>query len=188
MKTYGPGIPKGHSVYMGVDQSYGGFSITYISKEDPTKYKTVVKKFEGGGITRLVAIAEFIVASLNDVATDKNKVIDAAIEGYAYGSQMSHMLGELGAIVKLVLFDNGMTPLIIPPTTLKKYVAGKGKDVKKSQMLLAVFKKWGVELTDDNAADSYSLARIASGYATVDYEKAIQGNLKDPKYREKQNG
>jgi hypothetical protein len=78
-----------------------------------------------------------------------------------------------------------MFPLIIPPTTLKKYVAGKGKDVKKSQMLLAVFKKWGVELTDDNAADSYSLARIASGYATVDYEKSIQGNLKDQKYREK---
>lgn len=185
MKTYGPGIPAGHNVYMGIDQSYGGFSITYISKEDNRKFETVVQKFEGIGIKRLVAIADFMVDSMNAKLRNNNKVLDAAIEGYAYGSQMSHMLGELGAIVKLVLFDNSIFPLIIPPTTLKKYVAGKGKDVKKSQMLLSVYKKWGVELTDDNAADSYSLARLASGHAVIDYEKAIQKNIKEPKYREK---
>jgi hypothetical protein len=28
-------------------------------------------------------------------------------------------------------------------------------------MLLGVFKKWGVEFSDDNAADAYSLARLA---------------------------
>ena len=68
---------------------------------------------------------------------------------------------------------------------LKKYVTGKGQGVKKNQILLNVYKKWGVEFMDDNAADSYALARIAAGMADLSYEKEIITKTLDPKYREK---
>jgi len=75
---------------------------------------------------------------------------------------------SLGGIVKLSLYSyfnnrDGQYPLIVPPTNLKKYVTGKGNGVSKSQMLLQVYKKWGVEFNDDNAADSYGLAHLVAG-------------------------
>jgi Holliday junction resolvasome RuvABC endonuclease subunit len=100
------------------------------------------------------------------------------------------MAGELGGIVKLSLYSyfndcQGQYPLIVPPTNLKKYVAGKGNGVSKSQMLLHVYKKWDAEFTDDNAADSYALAHLVSGSYSLAYEKEVYEKLQDPKFREK---
>ena len=107
------------------------------------------------------------------------------MEGYAFGSQMANMLGELGGMVKLSLFDVDLYPLIVPPTSLKKYVTGKGQGIPKSQMVLHVYKKWGAEFSDDNAADSYALAQLVSGQRTLAYEKEIYDKLQDSKFREK---
>lgn len=74
--------------------------------------------------------------------------------------------------------------MIVPPTSLKKYVTGKGQGVSKSQILLNVYKKWGVEFTDDNAADSYGLAHIVSGKAKLSYEKEVYEKLSSVDYRE----
>ena len=105
------------------------------------------------------------------------------MEGYAYGAQMAHMAGELGGMVKLSLIIDGVYPLIVAPSMLKKYVTGKGTGVQKNQMLLNIYKKWGIEFTDDNAADAYGLAKIASGWAETAYEKEVLEKLKDPKFR-----
>jgi Holliday junction resolvasome RuvABC endonuclease subunit len=113
------------------------------------------------------------------------EIVDVAMEGYAFGSQMANMLGELGGMVKLTLLDFGIYPLIVPPTNLKKYVTGKGNGISKSQMLLYVYKKWGVDFTDDNAADSYALARLVAGMHETAYEKEVYDKLQDPKFREK---
>jgi Holliday junction resolvasome RuvABC endonuclease subunit len=107
------------------------------------------------------------------------------MEGYAFGSQMANMLGELGGMVKLTLLDFHLYPMIVPPTNLKKYVTGKGQGIPKSQMILHVYKKWNAEFSDDNAADSYALARLVSGTHTLAYEKEIYEKLQDPKFREK---
>jgi crossover junction endodeoxyribonuclease RuvC len=67
--------------------------------------------------------------------------------------------------------------------TLKKYAAGKG-NAKKQEMLLQIYKRWGIEFNDDNAADSYALARLAAGSAQGEIESAIVEQIKDPKYRD----
>jgi hypothetical protein len=107
------------------------------------------------------------------------------MEGYAFGSQMANMLGELGGMVKLTLLDFGIYPLIVPPTNLKKYVTGKGNGISKSQILMYVYKKWDAEFSDDNAADSFALARLVSGKHELAYEKEMYDKLQDPKFREK---
>jgi hypothetical protein len=83
------------------------------------------------------------------------------------------------------VLNKGKYPLIIAPTTLKKYVTGKGTGVQKNQMLLNVYKKWGVEFTDDNAADSYGLAHLASGKGKLSYEKEIYAKVNTAESREK---
>ena len=67
--------------------------------------------------------------------------------------------------------------------TLKKYAAGKGT-AKKQEMLMQIYKRWGIEFNDDNAADSYALARLASGHAISEIERQIVEQIKDPKYRD----
>ena len=112
------------------------------------------------------------------------------MEGYAYGSIMANKLGELGGVVKLTLHEteglgSGNSPMIVPPTSLKKYVTGRGTGVQKNQMLLQVYKKWNIEFPDDNAADSYGLAHIVSGKGTMAYEKEIYQKLQTAENRER---
>lgn len=179
MKVFYKGVVDEHPVFLGIDQSYSGFAITaYVNDEN---YYTEVYKSDKRGIERLRDIQSHVMNWLHEF----DKITDVAMEGYAFGSQMANMLGELGGMVKLTLLDFGIYPLIVPPTSLKKYVTGKGNGISKSQMLLYVYKKWGAEFTDDNAADSYALARLVSGKHSTEYEKEIYDKLLDPKFREK---
>lgn len=178
VKVFKQGTLNDEPVYMGIDQSYSGFAITALNT---TGFYTTVYKSPLRGVDRLYDLQDHIISSFN-----LRTVKDVAMEGYAFGSQMANMLGELGGVVKLTLRELGpYYPLIVPPTMLKKYVTGKGQGISKSQIMLHVYKKWGVELNDDNAADSYSLARIAAGMHSLAYEKEIYEKLRDPKYRER---
>jgi len=168
-------------VAIGIDQSYGGFAITAIDKQE--NYYTEVKKIDGTGVERLHNARAFLLGFL-----DRYTVEAVAVEGYAFGSQMANMAGELGGMIRLALFDKyrhvtpqAALPLVVPPTSLKKYVTGKGTGVKKNQMLLAIYKKWDVEFTSDDAADSYGLARIVMNKHDFEYEKEVYDKLTSPR-------
>jgi crossover junction endodeoxyribonuclease RuvC len=188
-KVFGKPLPlKVNRLAIGIDQSYSGFGVTLMDMDSDAYYTTVFKG-EGIGIDRLLDIQEKLWAIIEDATPASSEVI-VGMEGYAFGSQMANMAGELGAVVKLTLHDllhkyHGKYPYIIPPTVLKKYVTGKGNGVQKNQILLSVYKKWGVEFTDDNAADSYALAHMVAGKCDLAYEREIYHNIQDPKYREK---
>jgi len=179
MKVFHRGVVnKSMPVYLGIDQSYSGFAITALQGDN---YYCEVYKSDKRGIDRLADIQAHVMNWLHEF----DNIKDVAMEGYAFGSQMANMLGELGGMVKLTLHSFGVYPLIVPPTNLKKYVAGKGNGVSKSEMLLYVYKKWGAEFTDDNAADAYALAHLVSASYSLAYEKEVYEKLQDPKFREK---
>lgn len=177
IKIFDGGLSKnlGEPVYVGIDQSYSGFAIAMISGD---KYHASVYKSDMRGTDRLQDIQLHLIKSLTGFL-----IGDVAMEGYAYGAQMAHMAGELGGMVKISLLERGHYPLIVAPSMLKKYVTGKGTGVQKNQMLLNIYKKWDIEFTDDNAADAYALAKIASGYAETAYEKDVLKKLEDDKFR-----
>jgi hypothetical protein len=181
IKVFDHGTPSDTPVFMGIDQSYSGFAITIMNQ---TGSRTTVYKSSFRGVDRLADIQQHLIETVSAYHTH-HPIQDAAMEGYAFGSQMSNMLGELGGMVKLTLRDFYIYPLIVPPTTLKKYVTGKGQGVSKSQIMMHVYKKWGVEINDDNAADSYVLAKIVMGKPLLAYEKEIYNKLQDPKFRER---
>jgi Holliday junction resolvasome RuvABC endonuclease subunit len=188
LKTFGLGYSNNVDLYVGIDQSYSGFAITILGSD--SSYETTVAKFDSGGVSRLSEIQEHLRNTLSD-AVVRGVVKDVAMEGYAYGREFGvAQSGELGGAVKLALYDmdnigKGNYPLIVAPTSLKKYVTGRGNGIQKNQMLLNVFKKWNVEFSDDNAADSYGLAHIASGKGKMAYEKEIYDKLQTADSREK---
>jgi Holliday junction resolvasome RuvABC endonuclease subunit len=190
-KAFGPGLSlNAENIAIGIDQSYSGFGITILNVDNTTEYSTLVfKKTQQLHIDRLILIQDRLSKLIKLTAAGATSV-SVAMEGYAFGTTMAHMLGELGAIVKLACYNElngyeGKYPYIIPPTTLKKYVTGKGTGVQKNQVLLAVYKKWGAEFTDDNAADSYALAMLAAGKGDLAYELEILQKIKGPTFREK---
>lgn len=87
-----------------------------------------------------------------------------SIEGYGFSNKHTIVtLVELGTVARLACHHNTVPYIEVPPTSLKKFVTGKG-NAKKDQMMLQVFKKWGYEAETDNLADAYALAQFGLGW------------------------
>jgi len=82
------------------------------------------------------------------------------IEGYSYAGKFNNYVQyELGSVLRMVLWEEGVSCVEVPPTSLKKFVTGKG-NAKKDLMLLGVYKRWEFDTEDDNEADAYALAQF----------------------------
>jgi Holliday junction resolvasome RuvABC endonuclease subunit len=182
-KEFDGGLQGNQEVAVGIDQSLTGFALSVVSVEFPQQHKTWVYKSEYRGVQRLADIRNWLQQKFLEFPLEGWIVKDVAMEGTVLASQSALVLGELSATVKLTLWDKSILPLQIPPMTLKKYAAGKG-NAKKQEMLLQIYKRYGVEFNDDNAADAYSLGRLASGAAIDAVEKEIVEKIKDVKYRD----
>ncbi len=194
-KVFGGNLEPG-PVAIGIDQSLTGFALTALNVSAPDQYQTWVYKSDKKGVARLADIRWWLMNKFAEIAKNGD-IENIAMEGTVLASQAALVLGELAATVKLACWDyfdsnvnryvpypdHMRVPLQIAPMTLKKYAAGKG-NAKKQEMLMQIYKRWGIEFNDDNAADSYALARLASGNALGAIEAAIVEQIKDPKYRD----
>ena len=197
IKTFDGGLQHGEPVAIGIDQSLTGFAVSAVSVNDPSKYTTVVYKSGYSGVRRLADIQWWLESLFDDLDKSGNRVMEIAMEGTVVQSHAASILGELAGMVKLCCwwyFDENMNsvipypehlrrPLQIPPMTVKKYAAGKG-NAKKQEMLMQIYKRWGIEFNDDNAADSYALGRMATGHSIDQIEAKIIEQIKDLKYRD----
>jgi hypothetical protein len=197
IKEFDGDLQGNQEVAIGIDQSLTGFALSVVSVEFPQQHKTWVFKSQYRGVQRLDDIRSWLFSKLVELNTSGYTVVNVAMEGTVLQSQAASILGELAGVTKLELFNffgpdrrlgtdgslNSALPLQVPPMTLKKYATGKGT-AKKQEMLLQIYKRWGVEFNDDNAADAYALARLATGSAIDAIERETQGKLKDPKFRD----
>jgi Holliday junction resolvasome RuvABC endonuclease subunit len=185
-KSFDGSLKDGGAVSIGIDQSLTGFAFTALAISDPKQYHTWVYKSPYFGIERLVDIRQFLFDHL-DYISENHDIEKIAMEGTVLASHSALVLGELSALVKLTIYDyfddEVRFPVLVPPMTLKKYAAGKG-NAKKQEMLLQMYKRWGIEFNDDNAADSYALARLAAGISQDKVEESVVEQMKDPKYRD----
>jgi len=82
------------------------------------------------------------------------------LEGYAYNKKFSQVLMvELGTMMRYYMRWAALPYIVVPPSRLKQFVAGKG-NVKKELMVLGVFKSWNFETNSSDVADAYGLARL----------------------------
>ena len=188
-KLFDGGLTKDQAlVAIGIDQSLTGFALSAVSIAEPVKHITWVYKSPYFGIERLVDIRQWMIDTL-DYVSEEHEITDIAMEGTVLASHAALVLGELAAVVKMAIYDYFgedevcRYPLKVPPMTLKKYASGKG-NAKKQEMLMQIYKRWGIEFNDDNAADAYVLGRLAGKTANDEIEKAVAKQIEDPKYRD----
>lgn len=108
------------------------------------------------GIQRLEAIREQL---LNRIEIERIDL--AVIEGYSMGSSLahSHELGELGGIIRWTLWGKQIPFVDIPPSSLKKYLTGKG-NADKDLMLSTASRRFDRTLNNDEA-DALALWAMA---------------------------
>ena len=107
------------------------------------------------GVERLCDILQH-TREMAGVNTTASTII--VIEGYSYASRYNTaMLAEIGAAIRIGLHQSHRSFVDLPPSSLKKFVTGKG-NCKKELMLLNVYRKWGFEINNNNIADAFGLA------------------------------
>lgn len=146
---------------VGLDQSYTGFGYCHNGESKKKSFPTVKNQDWGNEVERLFQVEEWLTKWLEPIQPGL-----VVMEGYASAAKFGReMAGELGwAVKRTVTKVAEVYPLIVPPTSLKKFVTGSG-GAKKAQMLLGVYKKWGVEFADDNQADAFALEKFGFAYA-----------------------
>jgi hypothetical protein len=171
---FNPALPSAF-VTVGIDQSLTGFAVTALHPNG--EYATWCYTSKLRDDERLRDIEDFVGLVLDEVL-NMGPIGELAMEGYANAAKFGREIaGELGYAVRSAIWDWGKEkPLVIPPTSLKKYATSNG-NAKKNEILLGVYKRWGVEFTDDNMADSYVLAHIAAGNATFAYQTEVLTKL-----------
>lgn len=145
-------------MFIGIDLSLTGTGLVFLDKKGnvmklikskPPKIKNPTTELE-----RLMSIRD-------QIEIKKAKLV--AIEGIAFMTRNSTSTSQLSALNYMVrerLYKLGIPFVIVAPTSLKKFVTGKGNSGKDIVMLEA-YKRWNVSITDNNICDAYGLAKIA---------------------------
>ena len=138
-----------------------------------------VFKSKAKGMRRLAEIREFVW----DLSFDADVVV---LEGYAFARpNQAHQLGELGGVVRLLLYDRRIPYVEVPPAVLKKYATGKG-NADKDAMLAAAIRRFGFEGENNNASDAWllrdmGLTAYSAGGPVTEYQREALGKVAWPK-------
>lgn len=142
-------------LYIGIDLSLRatGISILYEGRIDTSK--TI--KINGKGAKRINTIKRIIEDLLEIYSACRTDL--CAIEGYAFVKKArgQYEKAELHGTIIDMLYEKGIIPAIVPPTTLKKFATGSGK-ASKADMIEYASSKYAENKIDDNQADSIALA------------------------------
>lgn len=154
--------------YIGIDPSLTGTGIVCLNKDGELEDSRLIKTVPAQVIEERLIIINRTIQELLDKYqiryTDgyKHEAL-VYIEGPSFGARGNAILQLAGLhfLLRISLYKRfDLKYEIIAPTSLKKFVTGKGNS-KKELMLLEVYKRWGVEFKNNNLADGFGLAKMA---------------------------
>lgn len=175
-------------VLAGIDQSLTGTGIT-IYNSDYHYYLLETRKENSN--TPSIDYTRRLMSIRDDVRNilKHHNVQFVALEGISYGSKgrVVYELGGLSHLLRSMLIEENFDFVIVPPTILKKYWAGKGNANKQMMIDSAVNKKCNINITknygtkkepyiqfDDNIVDSRALCDFLKENKIKEYENQIE--------------
>ncbi|MCP4761749.1 MAG: hypothetical protein GY870_08205 [archaeon] len=178
------GRKKNKPILIGVDLSIAepGISIynpTWIIKQQTSTYKFEKKDYPTN-IERYNHVSDTLIKLYRNWPKENIKIM---IEDYAAGGKgKTNAIAENGGIFKYKLvYEHDIEPeniMLCSISHLKMFVSSKG-NAKKELMLKEVYKKWGYDTNNNNAADAYGLCMILKAMhypdtmKTTSYQKEI---------------
>lgn len=181
-------------LFAGIDLSLTGTGVVIIDENGDLKHQKLIKSKKNGDtpteeLIRIRGIRDEVDKEI--IALGKRPSL-AAIEGPAFMVRNATALVQLGALSYMVresLFDQNIPFIIVAPTSLKKYLTGKGT-CDKNIMLMETFKRYDLSFFDDNLCDGHALAQVAMSFATKkenlpQFQQEVVGLLKKQLWEEK---
>ena len=143
-------------IIIGIDPSLTSTGLCVMSKQGEL-LETYAVNSRFNGVKRLQDIKNKLVEKCCHNHNAIDKAITVFIEGYSYGSKNGREeLGELGGVIRLMLYEQKIPFIDIAPTSLKKYTTGKGMGDKVA-MAIGVLKSWGKDFPTTDQTDAYAL-------------------------------
>ena len=156
-------------IAVGIDTSYTGTGFA-IKDDNGFTFKTIKTKPENfkDDTDRICFIRDEII---KNIPNDASVYIEDIFVGHGPSTGASLRLALLAGCVRAGLRDKGIDFTIVQPTMVKKYITGKG-NAHKDMIMMTVFKKFGIETSDNNQADAIVMAAMNyEGYKPERKEK-----------------
>jgi len=152
---------------LGIDPSLTSLGISMSGQ-------TVSIRRESTGPQRLVEIRDNVMHVVRH-----NKIDCVAIEHYSYASRNSqaHSIGELGGVLRVALYEEGIPTVEIPPTCRAKFATGKG-NAGKSEVVSAISARTGIVWNGGDGTDRCDawvleeMLRFQLGMSVIDWPKS----------------
>lgn len=146
------------AIYVGVDPALRKIGLCVLVNGEPEVRKLVQPHRDDRGPQRLAHIRDALRLALDPY---QDRIDGAAVEAQALGALGDiDQLGQVNGVIQVLFEDLGVTPISVPPASLKKFVANNPQ-ADKSLMMHMAHKLWGVEFVQDDLCDAYGLARFA---------------------------
>jgi len=183
---------------IGIDPSLTSTGIIVLRDGKVELAETTKNRPELGTIERVKLIREQITNVIENL-TDGHGEWQApdliVIEGFSYGSKgrsvfdIAYLGWRIREELERLRTEDNIPWLEVPPSQLKKFATGQG-NANKEIILQQVYKRWGVEFSDNNQADVYVLAQIGRAYlgdteGLTAFQQGVIANLKGEKPKKK---
>jgi crossover junction endodeoxyribonuclease RuvC len=146
---------------IGIDLSLCGTGIVVIDDGKIILQQVIKSKPSGDKPINELRRIELIVHKINEILQDYRPNL-AVIENLAFMARNTTALTQLAGLnyfVRSTLAIRGVPFYLCAPTTLKKFATGKG-NCPKDNIMMEIYKRWHVTITNNNLADGYILAKI----------------------------
>jgi len=159
-------------IAMGIDLSLTGTGLVVIKDGKIVEQQLIKSKPVGNKPIDELARIRKIVEQIRETV-DKYRPDVAVIENLAFMARNTTALTQLAGLnyfCRAMLKDYGVPFYLCAPTTLKRFATGKG-NCPKDNIMMEVYKRWHVTITNNNLADGFILSKI--GQALLDKEMKL---------------
>lgn len=140
---------------VGIDPSLNGTALAVYLDDEVRTHRFPVKKLRAQA--RLHYIKQQVMPHIQNADL-------VVYEDYAMSAKgRVFSIGELGGVLKLFCYEQGIDLLLVPPSSLKMFVTGNG-GADKDMVVAAVAERYGVEAPSDDEADAVGLLKLGEAY------------------------
>ena len=162
---------------LGLDLSLVGTGLVIVVNGKLVAGKLIRSK-PSGDLPRneLIRIRDIVGDIADFLEKHRTQLNIACIENLAFMARNTTALVQLSALnymTRALLFDHGIPFVMVAPTSLKKFITGKGNS-DKNVMMMQIYKDYGHTFLDDNLADGFALAAVGTALLEKPINKITQ--------------